>query len=145
MKIPNPLLLAFLVGCIVALSHAAAAENKAEQALWIKKTTQKLQDRGAPSAELMHTLKPGQWAGHGYLLFSNGWASFACHTIHDSEEIGDVALLRTSDGAIYISHYHFCVGEGEFWFSHRAQPKNFSKFLELKIFSGQGWKRKTDP
>jgi len=58
----------------------------------------------------MHTLPMGRWAGNGYILFSNGWAAFACHTFHDSEKIGDVALLGHLMEFL-CQPFHFCIGE----------------------------------
>jgi hypothetical protein len=46
----------------------------------------------------------------GFLIFSNGWAAYKIHTIHDGEDIGDTTVLRTSEGALYLSHTHFCTG-----------------------------------
>jgi hypothetical protein len=143
MKTSITCLLANLAVSFIVMSSAVGSDRDVAQAQWLKSATQELQSRGAPSTELMHTLQPGQWAGHGFILFTNGWASFAYHTFHDSEEIGDVALLRTSDGIFYVSHFHFCVGEAEFWAPHKIQPKDFSQFLEL-YGAKQDWKKKPD-
>jgi hypothetical protein len=50
------------------------------------------------------------WILPDYLIFSNGWAAYRIHTIHDGKDVGDTTVLRTSDGNYYLSHLHFCVG-----------------------------------
>jgi hypothetical protein len=111
-----------------ALPHHA---NKRAQAIWLWSEVQRLQNLGAPPMTLATNREPNAWSKDGFLVFSNGWAAFACHTIHDpdSENIGDIALLRTSDGIIYVSYYHFCCGE---WtFDTEDRPRDFSQFLEV--------------
>lgn len=109
------------------------------QAVWLWSQVQKLQNRSAPpSTVITNKSELRLWAKDGYLVFSNGWAAFACHTFHDSEEIGDIALLRTTDGIFYVSHYHFCCGETIF--DCGDQPKDFSQFLEA-FGAKQNWTR----
>ena len=125
------------------------ADSRA-QAVWLWSEVQDLQNRGTPSASLVTNIESRAWAKNGsrvwaesgFLVFSNGWASFACHTIHDSEDIGDVALLRTSDGVFYVSYYHFCMGEGSF--AATEQPKDFPQFLEF-FEVDQKWTRGVVP
>ena len=136
MKMRVTFLLVFLIASTIAILFCA---RRHAQAQWLKSAAQELQSRGTPPADLMHTLPMGRWAGNGYILFSNGWAAFACHTFHDSEKIGDVALLRTPDGVLYVSHFHFCIGETEYY--GWPQPRDFSSFLEI-FGAKQGWKRK---
>jgi len=87
-------------------------------------------------------MRDGEWVAiagdHAYMLFTDGWAVFVAHTFHDSERIGDVALLRASDGTLYISHFHFCVGVTEYVGSPR--PQNIQGFLQ-KYKDIHGWKR----
>jgi hypothetical protein len=138
MKSRIAILLAFLIASSIAvLFHT----HRHVQTLWLENASQTLASRGAPPADLIRTFRPGNWAGNGYILFSNGWAAFACHTFHDSEKIGDVALLRTPDGVLYVSHFHFCIGEMEFF--QQAQPRDFQRFLQI-YGTKQGWKRKPD-
>jgi len=54
-------------------------------------------------------------------MFSNGWAAYKIHTSHQGEEIGDTTVLRTSEGALYVSHAHFCTGITE-WMQPRPNP-----------------------
>jgi hypothetical protein len=121
---------------IVGLVAASIYRHKHAQAQWLENARQTLASRNAPTADIVHTFRSGNWAGQGYLTFSNGWASFDFHTFHDSEKIGDIALLRTSDGVYYTSHFHFCVGETEF--SSQPQPRDISQFLEI-YGAKQGW------
>ena len=127
-----------LVLIVVCLGAASIYRHRHAQAQWLENERQTLASRAAPSAGLVQTFRPGDWAGQGYLVFSNGWASFAFHTFHDSEKIGDIALLRTSEGVFYTSHFHFCVGETEF--SSQPQPRDVSQFLEI-YGAKQGWSK----
>ena len=69
----------------------------------------------------------------GYLVFSNGWAAYQLHTMHGCDGGGDVALLRTSDGSLYMSHMHFCAGIAEEIQSspdtNTLRPADISDFL----------------
>lgn len=114
-------------------------------AQWLQHAMEETQKQGAPASGLFRSFQPKQWAGHGYLLFSNGWAVFISHSSHDSEmcggRIGNIALLRTSDGDFYVSDFHFCMGDAEFHGSDKIQPRDFSQFLEL--YGGeQKWRKK---
>lgn len=141
------ILLILLVTCLVAISLTVGryVVSRHAQALWLENARKTLAGRSAPPADLIQTIRStdwrgdGAWAGHGYLVFTNGWASFAFNTFHESTKIGDIALLRTSDGAYYISHYHFCMGESEF--NDVPMPMNFSQFLGT-FGVQQGWTRK---
>jgi hypothetical protein len=136
MKSRIAILLAFLIVSSIAILFYT---HRHAQTLWLENASRTLAGRGAPPANLVHTFRPGDWAGQGYLVFSNDWASFAFHTFHDSTKIGDIALLRTSDGVLYVSHFHFCIGETEYY--GWPQPRDFSSFLEI-FGAKQGWKRK---
>ena len=122
-----------------ALPHHA---DKRAQAVWLWSEVQHLQNLGTPSMTLTTNQEPNTWSKDGFLIFSNGWAAFVCHTIHDSENIGDVALLRTPDGVFYVSHYHFCCGEWTFDAGDR--PGDFAQFLEL-YGTKQNWTRGAVP
>lgn len=110
------------------------------QAAWLRSQAQHLQNLGAPPMMLATNREPNDWAKDGFLVFSNGWAAFTCHTIHDSdaENIQDIALLRTADGDFYVSRYHFCMGETTF--TTKDRPGDFSQFLAL-YGAEQGWTR----
>src|SRR5262245_6087506 len=85
---------------------------------WIRETLVELRQSPPPpgdisthlTAKLPDGVSEVMWAGAGYMIFEDGWARFIHHTFHSSERIGDVALLRASDGSIYVSRFHFCVG-----------------------------------
>ena len=141
-KIVAPVLIISFLAVMLVLPayrahHRYHGDQKA-QAIWLWSSVQELQNRGSPPADFAKGLDPDVWVSHGFLVFSNGWASFTFHTIHDSEDIGDIALLRTSDGIFYVSYFHFCVGEAEF--SSQRHPKDIAEFLEL-FGARHGWKR----
>ena len=116
---------------------------------WIHSAMQRLREMPPPPTNLVTSVGEGDWAGKGYMLFSNGWACFSYHTFHESERVGDIALLRASDGSFYVCHFHFCVGLGEYWQSVRPpeerqlQPRDIGHFIEL-YEKKQGWKRLPD-
>lgn len=103
------------------------------QSLWVAHATKELDQRGAPPACLVQSLESNQWVSEAskFFVFSNGWASYAYSTMHESSAIGDVALLRTSDGAVYICHYHFCSGPGYLYCLSETRPKDFDELLKL--------------
>ncbi|MGC3961552.1 MAG: hypothetical protein QM813_27600 [Verrucomicrobiota bacterium] len=107
---------------------------------WLQHAITQLEKRGAPPTTL--TLAPDrkEWAAKGYLLFVKGWAAFESHSSHDSARIGDIGLLRTSDGAFYTNDFHYCLGESEYHGSKQAQPNNFLDFLE-RYGNTQKWKQ----
>lgn len=82
---------------------------------WIHEAKLQLQNVPPPPANLINSLGSEQWAKSGYLFFTNGWARIISHTIHDSERVGDVALLRSSNGTLFMSRFHFCTGEYEYF------------------------------
>ena len=132
------------IGLVVVLFVGALGAygfRRASQAAWVHTTTSALKGYPAPSADM----KPGQDGGwvvdagdHAYMLFGDGWAVFTAHTFHDSERIGDVAIFRASDGTLYISHFHFCVGLA--WYVGPPRPKNLQEFLQ-KYGAEQRWER----
>ncbi len=103
------------------------AEETGTKESWLENAIVKLQAQHTLPPEIIRSSETNAWADKGYLVFSNGWASFTSHSSHDSEKIGDVSLLRTSDGDYYISDFHFCLGVCEF----SIRPKDFSEFLAL--------------
>jgi hypothetical protein len=82
---------------------------------WIREAKLQLRTVPPPPAHLANSLGPEQWARDGYLLFTNGWARMVSHTFHDSERVGDVAFLRSSDGTLFMSGFHFCTGEYQYF------------------------------
>ena len=102
---------------------------------WIKKATRQLETVGPPPIEIIQGAVTGRWATPDYLIFSNGWAAYAMHSLHDNDGMDDIALLRTSDGPFYLSRCHLCCGitselltpEGEL-----PQPADASDFIERK-------------
>jgi hypothetical protein len=128
----------FVVLILIGIYSIRFALQRHAQSQWLQTTIKTLEKRGAPPANLAQTFRPEAWAGEGYILFSNRWVQFACHTFHDSEKIGDIAVVRTPDNVCYVSHYHFCISESEYY--GWPQPKDFSQFLEI-FGSKQGWKK----
>jgi hypothetical protein len=117
---------------------------------WIRTALKELQQMPPPPADFAASLGDGEWAGQRYLLFTNGWACFSYHTFHASERVGDIGLLRASDGSLYIAHFHFCVGLTEYSQrvlpSERQQPRprDMAHFIEL-YGPKHGWKRLQTP
>ena len=116
---------------------------------WIHNAMHQLRQTTPPPANLASSLGQGEWAGQSYLLFTNGWACFRSHTFHSSERVGDIGMLRASDGSFYICHFHFCVGLKEYWQEVRppeeqqARPRDINHFIEL-YGKTHGWKRLPD-
>jgi len=60
--------------------------------------------------------------------------------------VGDIGLLRDSEGSYYICQYHFCVGLHEYWQQvrppqeQRPRPRDIGHFIEL-YGQTNGWKR----
>jgi hypothetical protein len=77
---------------------------------WICEAVQQLAQASPPPAEPEHNEGDAWWKLPGYLLFSNGWATYKINTFHDGNKVGDAAVLRTSDGVFYLTHTHFCTG-----------------------------------
>lgn len=93
-----------------------------------------------------NSIPPGKT---GYLLFSNGWAAYKIHTGHQRGGIDDTAVLRDSEGDLYVGRRHLCAGITEwmspnplsdFFFSEvqPARPVDMEDFLATygKL---QGW------
>jgi hypothetical protein len=80
---------------------------------WVWLNARQLAEAGPPSAELQNGAITGRWVQQGYLLFSNGWAGYRIHTTHACDGLGNMALVRTPDGVLYLSKLHYCGGIGE--------------------------------
>jgi hypothetical protein len=109
------------------------------QRRWMVKAVQELSKVAPPSFESKPSTNAWEntWLGHPeYLLFSNDWAAYRINTIHDIPEIGDITVLRSSDGRFYSSRMHYCVGIGEWMdpepMSDRQSPapSDLTDFLE---------------
>jgi hypothetical protein len=111
---------------------------------WIQKTMQELALEAPPSIGQNGQNDVVWWNSPGYLLFSNGWAAYRLHTIHDGEDVGDTSVLRTSDGNFYLSEAHFCVGIGELLSSELDRDPNSPRPTDVHDFLAhygnfQGW------
>lgn len=110
---------------------------------WVWLNARQLAEAGQPSAELQNGAIPGRWIQRDYLLFSNGWAGYRIHTTHAEDGLGNMALLRTDDGALYLSKLHYCVGIGEWMvptISELPQPASAGEFLS-GLGKYQEWNR----
>ena len=77
---------------------------------WIRQAVQRLEQAGPPPKDLGQSPPYAPWVVPGYFVFSNGWAAYDLHSFHASDGMGDIALLRLSDGRLYTSKMHFCGG-----------------------------------
>jgi len=116
---------------------------------WIQKAVQEL-DRAMPATSLQDTNADFAWWNiprqnsnaiisrrePRCLVFSNGWAAYCLHTIHDDPAVGDTSVLRTSDGDYYLSGCHFCLGLPIMY--QVPQPANVQEFL-AQYGQAQGW------
>jgi len=102
---------------------------------WIWLKARELVEAGPPSAELQYGANTGRWVQQGYLLFSNGWAGYQIHTSHACDRMGNMALLRTDDGILYLSKLHYCGGIADWMASPRddlPRPANAVEFLSVR-------------
>ncbi len=122
------------------------AQSQLAREQWLLSTKASLSEAANPTAVTMPLPEGEDWAALDVIRFSDGWARFACHTFHDSERIGDIALLRASDGTFYISDFHFCVGILEYsqqlleLAKRQPPPKNIGHFIE-QYGPVHGWKK----
>jgi hypothetical protein len=135
---------------VVAVSLVAWRPWESARERWLRAATRQLRQLPPPPASLASSLGSAEWAGQGYMLFTNGWACFTSQTFHSSMQVGDIGLLRSSDGSFYTCHFHFCVGmEGEYgqvsWAPEvkRPRPRDIKHFIEL-YGETQGCKRIPD-
>jgi len=119
------------------------------QRQWILQAVQELSQMLPPSPALeRNTDKSGSytwWSRPDYLIFSNGWAAYKIHTVHDGEKVGDIAVLRASDGALYYSNEHYCVGITEWMEPHPSLEAQSPAPSDLRDFLAhygerQDWK-----
>jgi len=111
---------------------------------WIQKSVQELAMAVPPPVAPIRKPDDTWWNTPGYLLFSNGWAAYTLHTIHNGEAVGDTSVLRTSDGDFYLSETHFCVGIGELLSSESDRDPNSPRPADAQDFfehygNFQGW------
>lgn len=138
------------VGVVLGISAAAlwllssrhhAYSGVAAQRQWLLRAAQELTQAAPPAPALPSTPgtnnlgRPPWQSLPNYLVFSNGWVGYRINTIHDDEAIGDIAVLRSSDGALYYSTQHYCVGITE-WMEpeftgevNPAPPSNLRDYL----------------
>ena len=138
-----------LILALVLLALAApyrGSFNVAAQRRWIQQTVQELAQKASPPFGLKQCAGDSSentwWRLPGYLIFSNGWAAYKINTIHNSSKVGDVAVLKTSDGAYYYCHSHFCTGISEWMdtgpYSIGPAPADAKDFL-THCGKFQGW------
>jgi hypothetical protein len=125
-------------GLAIAVLGVCLLCRVVQQDRWMQHSIKQLHQKEAPPASLANALPEGVWAKDGYLLFTNGWAAFTSHTFHDSLLLGDVAVLVASDGSTYLSHYHFCITEGEYRF--RPRPRDIGESIGI-YGRMQSWKK----
>jgi hypothetical protein len=86
----------------------------------------------APGFQLVTNRDPIPPSKTGYLLFSNGWAVYKIHTVHQRGKIDDTAVLRDSVGNLYVGRRHLCGGITE-WMS----PNPLLGFFGLETQPGR--------
>jgi len=124
--------------CLVALTYW-----RTSQTYWIRTTVRMLKSYPPPPVSKT-TFEDRKWmitvSGRTYFVFSNGWACFAAINRDESPRIGDVAILSTSEGTLYISHHNLDAGiKGQFR-PGQSQPKDLKDFMNL---SGIYWEKYT--
>jgi hypothetical protein len=110
---------------------------------WIWDAAQELTQATPPAPSTDRDGRGPSWIVPGFLTFSNGWAAYKVHTLHDGEDIGDTTVLRTSDGALYLSKTHFCTGIRDLMLprddpGHTPRPADMKDFIE-RYAKYQGW------
>jgi len=107
------------------------------QKQWISDTFRELEHKTPASLTITNRDGNAIWVTQdvhnshsGFLLFSNGWAAYEIHNLHGLGSF-DTAILRTSDGAYYMSplHYHNLMGfmKGP---KFETPPASFADFLQ---------------
>jgi hypothetical protein len=75
------------------------------------------------------------------LQFQDDYLVMKFHSLHSDHDIGDRNLAIHSDGALWISGFHFCCEGDEFrtYLKDTPQPLNFEHFkaLPVKIAPGE--------
>ena len=104
---------------------------------WIRAAKNELDGLGQPPPRFTEGVQ-GEWASGPWLIFSSGWACFTCRNIHFQEDPRDIALLRTSNGQYYLSHFHFEFGTGTYL--QQSKPRDLEDFMS-RYEQEQGWKR----
>ncbi|HWI59239.1 MAG TPA: hypothetical protein VNZ22_18575 [Bacillota bacterium] len=101
-------LMAAFVFTVLARQRQQEASRIQKGHQWIREAVQQLGKAGPPPPALRSG--PGSLDGAvpGYLVFSNGWAAFRMHSVHDPDGMDDMAVLRFSDGSFHFSKLHFC-------------------------------------
>ena len=138
---------------VVAATFLAWRPWELRRERWIRSAMRQLRQAPPPPTSLAPSLSSKEWTldydGQGYIFFTNGWAWFATHTVESSKRVGDIGLLRASDGSFYICHHHFSYGVGAYlqWpkanDKQQPRPRDIRHFIEL-YGQTQGWKRIPD-
>jgi hypothetical protein len=130
------------LGLVAALVYGPPAVQTWQQSArakkereWTQKTVQQLQQASSPSPDVGRGTNGPYWITEDYLIFSNGWAAYKIHSIHANDGMGDIALLRGSDGVLYWSQFHFCGGiisdfRDSLNLRESGRPENLKDFLE---------------
>ena len=117
--------------CIIGLRPWTIARS-----IWIQVVISSMARQQSPRADCLSALPTGKWVLQDVLVFEKGWAAFRCCTFHRSEIIGDRAVIRTSEGKVYVSAQHFCRGIMRYW--DERQPKDINDFLS-KYEQSEHW------
>lgn len=118
--------------------------NVNRQRQWIQNAVAEMANLPMPTLNTNLIGHEVAWILPQALVFSNGWAAYKTHTIHEGNDVGDVAVLRTSDGLFYVSHTHFCAGitglmePSPYDEEPCAQPADAGNFL-AGVGRFQGW------
>jgi hypothetical protein len=102
---------------------------------WTRMAMSQLRNLTPPPAATLWSASNGNWVVGSYLVFSNDWAAFTNHSLHESDELGEIALLRTSDGRVFRTKHHFCNDINEFMIeaeqNRKPQPRDLQDFFNL--------------
>ena len=125
-----------VVALVVALAVPPRLHLSRAREEWTKMAVGQLRQLGPPPPAVLTAARTGTWAVASYLVFSNDWAAFTNHSLHAPDELGEIALLRTSDGRIYRTKHHFCNDINEFMIEaeqlhHNLQPSDLQQFFSV--------------
>jgi hypothetical protein len=132
---------AFAVGAVAILASIAVWQPwGTARADWIRGAQQEVRAYGPPSAADFEAAASGEWATRKHLVFSNGWAAFKMHSIHDLHDpntVGDAAVLLTSEGEMFRTFSHL-RGIPEWHLPYR--PSSWEDYLRSYGLN-QKWKQ----
>ena len=107
------LALGVVAGVLVGRSPLRAWRQSAQiksEVEWIQKAARQLEQVSKPPIEVTQGALTGRWVTGDWLIFSNGWAGYTMHSVHENDGMDDMALLRTSEGSFYLRRWHLCCG-----------------------------------